>query len=48
MNDFNPVRYAMQMQILGYGLMVAGIVMLILVAISFTRIHNNSKENRRG
>ena len=48
MNDFNPVRYTMEMQILGYGLMITGIILLILVAIGFTRIYNDSKENRRG
>lgn len=44
MNDFNPVRYTMEMKILGYGLMVTGIMLLILVAIGFTRIY----QNRRG
>lgn len=46
MNDFNPVRYMMAMKIIGYGLVVTGIMLLILVAISFTQIHHNRKGPR--
>lgn len=47
MNDFNPVRYAMEMKIIGYGLMITGVMLLILVAIGFTKIYHN-REDRRG
>lgn len=40
---FNPVEYAMEMQVLGYGLMIFGALMLVLVGILGTRMYQNSK-----
>jgi hypothetical protein len=45
MNGFNPVRYAMEMKIIGFGLMITGV--LAFVAMGLGRIFRK-KEGPRG
>lgn len=45
MNDFNPVRYTLEMKIIGFGLVIVGAVALASVVIS--RVYNR-RAHRRG
>lgn len=41
--NFNPTEYTMEMRIIGYGLMVAGALLLILVSVLGTGLYQNSQ-----